>query len=101
VKVEESVKEEDIPIKKRIAHEAALTYPPLVAASPKQPINPMHVSYILNILRIWVDPPIYLNKFIFHHIPTRETLMGIFLHCQILSLPSLVLFINLMKACNM
>jgi hypothetical protein len=101
VKVEESVKEEDIPVKKRIAHEAAHKYPPLLAASPKQQINPMHVSCILIVLKIWVGSPIHLNKFIVHHIPTRVTSMGIFLRCQILSLPSLVLFITLMKACNM
>ncbi|PNF19437.1 hypothetical protein B7P43_G03609 [Cryptotermes secundus] len=43
IKIEEPVKEEDIPVKKRIAHEAAQKYPPLVASSPKKQINPMHV----------------------------------------------------------
>jgi hypothetical protein len=47
MKVEESVKEEDVPVKKRIAHEAAQKHPPIVAAAPKQQINPMRVSCIL------------------------------------------------------
>jgi hypothetical protein len=100
VKVDESVREEDIPVKKRIAHEAAQKYPPQVAASPKPQINPMRVSCIVIVPKIWVGSPIHLNKFIVHHTPTRETLMGIFFHRQILSLLSLVLFINLMKACD-
>jgi hypothetical protein len=44
VKVEESVKEEEVPVKKRIAHEAAQNHPPQVAAPAKQQPNPMHVS---------------------------------------------------------
>lgn len=60
VKVEESVKEEDVPVRKRIAHEAAQKYPPRIAVSAKQQINPMHVSCIGAGLRIRVVSPTYI-----------------------------------------
>jgi hypothetical protein len=69
MKIEESVKEEDIPVKKRIAHEAAQKYPPRVAAAAKQQINPMHVSCVCIVLKMWVGPP--HNRFVVHHSPTN------------------------------
>jgi hypothetical protein len=88
VKVEESVKEEDIPVKKRIAHEAAQNYPPQVAAPAKQQINPMRVSCILIVLKIWVGSPIHLNRFIvLTFLPERltwESSFGVrFYHCLV------------------
>jgi hypothetical protein len=44
MKVEEPVKEEEVPVKKRIAHEAAQKYPPQVGAPVKHQVNPMQVS---------------------------------------------------------
>jgi hypothetical protein len=44
VKVEEPVKEEEVHVKKRIAHEAAQKYPQRVVAPVKQLVNPMQVS---------------------------------------------------------
>lgn len=48
MKVEEPVKEEEVPVKKRIAHEAAQKYPPQIAAPVKRLVNPMHVSCLTN-----------------------------------------------------
>lgn len=46
MKVEEPLKEEEVPVRKRIAHEGARKYPPQVAAPVKHHVNPMHVSYL-------------------------------------------------------
>ena len=44
MKIEELVREEEVPVKKRIAHEGARNYPPQVAAAAKPVVNPMRVS---------------------------------------------------------
>jgi len=44
VKIEELVREEDVPVKKRIAHEGARNCPPQVVAQAKPLVNPMRVS---------------------------------------------------------
>jgi len=44
LKVEELVREEEVPVKKRVAHEGARNYPPQVVAPAKPLVNPMHVS---------------------------------------------------------
>jgi hypothetical protein len=41
-----------------------------------------------------------LNRLAVLRIPTEDNLTGLFLHCQVLSLPSLVLFMDLLKACG-
>ena len=44
VKIEELVREEEVPVKKRVAHEGARNYPPQVVAQAKPLVNPMRVS---------------------------------------------------------
>lgn len=58
LKVEEPMKEEEVPVKKRIAHEGARNYPPQVVAQAKPLINPMRVSCMsLSVLKICRDHP--------------------------------------------
>jgi hypothetical protein len=63
VKVEEPLKEEEVSVKKRIAHEAACNYPPQVVAPAKPLVNPMHVSCMAScVLKVFGDPPKFLTN---------------------------------------
>jgi hypothetical protein len=84
VKIEELVREEEVPVKKRIAHEGARSCPPQVVAPAKQLVNPMLVSSMsLCVLKAFWHPPKNFNK-LKSSIPSRSAGLTLFLDlCKI------------------
>jgi hypothetical protein len=72
VKVDELVKEEEVPVKKRIAHEGARNYPPQVVATAKPLVNPMCVSCMASCYEsVWRSFKIS-NKLKLEHILSQQ-----------------------------